>query len=292
MDVLKTEIASKGAQLYSRIYARAIVIKLILFIIVFSVLFLYIRMHNIIPTYKIEEDLRSIPVLFGAGNFIYSIFTGFIVQTQWTKWDRLIEANRGEITMMRQLFIFAHHFPKDEMLELRYHIYNYVKTYIAASEIKDYKQLTTRSRAVDDALIKIDDSMFKILKKYPDRSSMATGYLTRAMEYRERKIQLSNQRLPMGIKLFVYFATFSIIFGSLFMPFNSIGLNYYFTLVIGFLAFGVYLIIEDFDDPYRPGNFVLSVGLYRNLRDEFKAKLTQRGFNVEKAEAEQKETDY
>jgi hypothetical protein len=291
MDGIKTELVLKGTQLYSRLYARAIIIKILLFIVGFTILFWYIRLNNFIPTYKLEEDLRSIPTLFGAGNFIYSIFTGFIVQTQWTKWDRLIEANRGEITMMRQLFIFAHHFPKEDMLELRYHIYNYLKTYIAASEITDYKLLTTRSRAVDDALVKIDDSMFKILKKHPDRSSLASGYLTRAMEYRERKIQLSGQRLPRGIKLFVYFATASVIFGSLLMPFNSIGLNYYFTIVVGLLAFGVYLIIEDFDDPYRPGNYVLSVGMYRHLENEVKAKLEQRGFNVEKADAEQSETE-
>jgi hypothetical protein len=291
MDILKTELASKGAELYARLYARAIVIKIILFIVSFSILFWYIRLNNIIPVYKLEEDLRSIPILFGAGNFIYSIFTGFIVQTQWTKWDRLIEANRGEINMMRQLYILAHHYPKDEMFALRYHIYNYLKTYIAASEIKDYKLLTTRSRVVDDAIIKIDDSVFQVLKKHPHTSSLATGYLNRAMEYRERKIQLSNQRLPKGIKLFVYFATASVIFGSLFMPFNDILLNYYFTMVVGLLAFGVYLIIEDFDDPYRPGNFVLSVGLYRRLMDEVEAKLKQRGFDVGKADAEQKETE-
>jgi cytochrome c biogenesis protein CcdA len=291
MDVLKTELVSKGAEIYARLYARAIIIKIILFVIGFSTVFWYIRLHNIIPTYKLEEDLRSIPVLFGAGNFIYSIFTGFIVQTQWTKWDRLIEANRGEITMLRQLFIFAHHFPRNEMLELRYHIYNYFKIYIEASDTKDHKVLATRSRTVDDALIKIDDSMFKILKKYPDRSSLATGYLTRAMEYRERKIQLSNQRLPLGIKLFVYFATFSVIFGSLFLPFNNIIFNYYFTIVVALLAFGVYLIIEDFDYPYRPGNYVLSVGSYIHVRNEIKAKLEQRGFDVEKADAEQKETE-
>jgi hypothetical protein len=291
MDVLKTELASKGAQLYSRLYARAIIIKIVVFIAGFSALFWYIRLSNSIPMYKLEEDLRSIPVLFGAGNFIYSIFTGFIVQTQWTKWDRLVEANRGEITMLRQLFIFAHHFPRNEMLELRYHIYNYFKTYIESSDTKDYKLLATRSRTVDDALIKIDDSMFKILKKHPDRSSLATSYLTRAMEYRERKIQLSNQRLPQGIKLFVNFATFSVIFGSLFLPFNNILFNYYFTLVVALLAFGIHLIIEDFDYPYRPGNYVLSVGSYIQMRDEIKAKLEQRGFDVDKADAEQKESE-
>lgn len=285
MDMFKSELSYRKSRLYYRLYARMIIIKIILFIVLFSGLFWYLRINNILPDYKLEQDLQSIPTLFAAGNFIYSIFTAFVVQTQWTKWDRLIDANRGEITMMRQLFILAHHFPKEEMFELRYRIYTYLKTYIEASETKNIKILSTRSTAVDEALINIEDSVFKIVEKHPNISSIASGYLTRAMEYRERKIQLSNQRLPRGIKIFVYFATFSVIFGSLFVPFNNIGINYYFSMVVALLAFGVYLIIEDFDDPYRPGNFVLTTGLYRNLRDEIKAKLEQRGFDMQKADA-------
>lgn len=291
MEILKAELAYRSSQLYSTLYARAIVIKIILFVVVFSTLFWFIRLGNILPEYNLEQDLRSIPTLFAAGNFLYSIFTGFIVQAQWTKWDRLIEANRGEITMLRQLFILAHHFPKPEMLELRYRIYNYLNTYITASENENRKVLSTRSQKVDDALIKIDDSMFKLVKKYPNEGAIISGYLTRAMEYRERKLQLTGQRLPVGIKVFIYFATFSVIFGSLFVPFNSMVINFYFSMVVALLAFGVYLIIEDFDDPYRPGNFVLSARLYRKLREEIKAKLEQRGFNIQKADAQMKETD-
>jgi hypothetical protein len=58
-------------------------------------------------------------------------------------------------------------------------------------------------------------------------------------------------------------------------------------MVVALLAFGVYLIIEDFDYPYRPGSFVLTVGIYRNLMNEIKAKLEQRGFDVEKTSAKE-----
>lgn len=285
MDVLKAELAYTKSKLYARLYARSIIIKIILFIIFFSLLFWYIRLNNIIPEYKLQEDLRSIPTLFAAGNFIYSIFTAFIVQAQWTKWDRLIEANRGEITMMRQMYILAHHFSKNDMYKLRYRIYAYLNTYIKASDMANYKMFNTRSAQVDAALINVEDCVYDLLKKYPEIGSITSNYLTRAMEYREKKIQHTNQRLPSGIRVFVFFATFSVIFGSLFVPFNSIGFNYYFTMVVALLAFGVYLIIEDFDYPYRPGNFVLTDRLYRNLRDEIKTKLELRGFDVEKAEA-------
>jgi hypothetical protein len=289
MEIVKAEILSKTAQIYDRLYTRAIVFKVVIFAAVFSALFFYVRTNNLLPDYKLEADRFAIPSLFGAGNLIFSIISAFIIQAQWTKWDRLVDANRGEINMFRQLFILAHHFPKHEMNEIRYYIYNYLKIYIDASDTKNQKILASRSKAVDNALVKIEDSVFNASKKHPEIGQMVMSYLTRAMEFREKKIQLVNQKLPWGIKVFVYGATYSVIFGSLFVPFNYIGYNYYFTMVLAMMAFGVLLIIEDFDQPYRPGSFVLTVRLYRILLDEIRAKLEQRGFNVE--EAEEKETE-
>ncbi len=290
MELVKSELLSTTAKLYERLYIRSIVIKVLLFTIGFSALFYFVRTANILPDYKLEADRFAIPALFGAGNLIFSIISAFIIQAQWTKWDRLIDANRGEINMLRQLFILAHHFPKTEMNEIRYHIYNYLKTYIDTSETSNYKILTTRSKDVDNALIKIEDSVFNASKKYPDIGQMVFSYLTRAMEYREKKIQYTNQRLPRGIKIYVNLATYSVIVGSLFVPFNYLGYNYYFTIVLALLAFGVMIIIEDFDHPYRPGSFVLTVRVYKILMDEIEAKLEQRGFDIEKAEKKETST--
>ena len=147
MDILKAELESSYAKLSTRLYARAIIIKLILFIVVFSAAFWYIRLHNLLPDYKLEADLRSIPALFSAGNLIFSVICAFIIQAQWSKWDKLVDANRGEINIMRQLYILAHHFPKGEMNEIRYHIYSYLKTYIEASNVQDPRQILLRSQA-------------------------------------------------------------------------------------------------------------------------------------------------
>lgn len=287
MEIVKAEILQNTAKIYERLYTRSIILKIILFIALFSAIFWSVRTNNLLPDYKLEADRFAIPALFGAGNMIFSIISAFIIQAQWTKWDRLIEANRGEINMLRQLFILAHHFPKDEMNHIRFQIRQYIKTYIETSSTKDYKVLISRSKEVDNALIRIDDSVFNATKKHPDVGHLVIGYLTSAMEYREKKIQLTNQRLPWGIKLYVYGATYSVIIGSLFVPFNYLGYNYYFTLVVALLAFGVLIIIDDFDHPYRPGSFVLTVRLYKILLDEIEAKLRLHGFDMKKAEAEE-----
>lgn len=285
MENVKLEILQNTAKLYDRLYTRSVILKIVLFTALFSAAFWFIRSNNILPDYKLEADRLAIPALFGAGNLIFSVIGAFVIQTQWTKWDRLIDANRGEITMLRQLFILVHHFPREEMNQIRFRIYQYLTTYIQASQTTDLKRLSQRSTDVEEALIRIDDSVFNAARKHPEVGQLVVGYLTSAMEYREKKIQLTNQRLPRGIKLFVYASAYTVIIGSFFVPFNYLGYNYYFTLVVALLAFGVIMIIEDFDHPFRPGSFVLSVRLYQVLLDEVEAKLKQRGFDIEAAYA-------
>ena len=269
-------------------YAGSVILRFIIFILGFGALFWFVRFGNFLPEYKLSEDLRSIPTLFAAGNFIYSIFMGFTIQMQWAKWDSLVNANRGEINMLRQLFIVAHHFPVKERSDIRYHIYRYLEEMVLSYKAKKSKTLRYRSKSVDEALIKVEDSMFAASKKYPDIGPQAFAYLTRAMEYREQKLQFINQQLPVGIRIFVIFATAIVIFGSLFLPFTTVAYNFYFTMVLAILAFGVYLIIEDFDHPHQPGIHHLSVEPYKHLKNEIKAKLEEYNYDFERAEERDK----
>lgn len=256
-------------------------IKLVAFLICFSLFFWLTHYFNIFPEYKLTEDLRSIPTLFAAGNFIYSIVAAFIIQVQWHKWDTFNEANKGEINMLRQLYVVAHHFPIKERATIRFDIYHYTDIMIKESMGKKDKDLRYRYKAVDDALLMLEYNIFRFSQKYPEAGPLAFGYLTRAMEYREQKLQNANQRLPLSLRVFIIFATIVVIFGSFFLPFTTIWYSYYFTLVLGILAFGVYLIIDNFDHPYRP---YVSLTIYKNLRAEIKAKLEEYSFDFEKAE--------
>ncbi len=66
-------------------YARSVIIKLVIFVVGFSLLFWAVRMSNILPQVKLSNDIKSIPVLFGVGNFLFSIISGFVIQAQWRK---------------------------------------------------------------------------------------------------------------------------------------------------------------------------------------------------------------
>jgi hypothetical protein len=272
-------------------YARTVVIRIVTFIVAFTVLFWAVRLSNILPQAKLNADIRSIPTLFGVGNFLFSIISGFIIQAQWRKWDILMDATRGEVSTLRQLYVVAHHFPVRERNDIRFYIYRYLDTYVKVNTSKG-KDLTFRSKKIDDALIKVEDTMFEVSKRSPDIGTLAFTYLTRAMEYREIKLQSSTHKLPTPIRMFLFFATASVIIGSLFLPFHDLMFNYYFTLIVALLAFGILLIVDDFDHPFRPGIYYLSVDAYRHLRTEIKNKLEYYAFDFEKAEAKELLSDH
>jgi hypothetical protein len=268
-------------------YARLVIIRMVVYIAVFTVLFWAVRMSNIIPQAKLDADMQSIPTLVGAGNFLFSIISGFIIQAQWRKWDILMDATRGEVSTLRQLYVVAHHFPVRERNDIRFHIYKYLDVYVRVNANPKGQDLWFRSEKIDEALLYVEDTMFAASKKYPDIGTLAFTYLTRAMEYREIKLQSSIHRLPIPVRIFLFVATASVIIGSLFLPFHDLMLNYYFTLVVALLAFGILLIVDDFDHPFRPGIYYLPVDAYRQLRNEIKKKLEYYSFDFKKAETKE-----
>src|SRR6185437_9546032 len=203
-------------------YARSVGIKLVIFVLGFSLLFWIVRFSGVLPQVKLIADMKSIPTLVGGCNFLFSIISGFVIQAQWRKWDILMDATRGEVSTLRQLYVVAHHFPIKERNDIRYHIYKYLDTYIKVNSAPTKHDLSFRSKKIDEALIRVEDTMFDVSTRYPDIGTLAFTYLTRAMEYREIKLQSSTHRLPIPIKIFLLFATASVIIGSLFLPFKDL----------------------------------------------------------------------
>ena len=120
------------------------------------------------------------------------------------------------------------------------------------------------------ALNQLEDYMFSITKKYPDAGTTAFGLLSRAMEYREVKLENAYHRLPPTLRLFIIFGTSTVILSSLLIPFVSLILNYFLALIFAVIAFAMYLLIDDFDHPYRKTNRNLTIQIYEELLNEVK----------------------
>lgn len=247
-------------------YFRNIILRLVVFVIIFSLVFFAIRMFNLLPSDKLTQNIASLPWLFSAISVIFSIISGFVIQSKWHVWDELTDATHGEVSAFRQLHIMAHHFPLDIQLLIHTRIQTYLQLIIAESAMHLY--LDTRSINVDNALYQLEDTIFTARKKDPESATMAFTILKEAMDYRERRIQSSAHILPTGVKIYIMTATFLMIFSSLFIGVDTVSYDYLFTLMIGILSYGIYLLIDDLDHPYRPGQWHLKVDAYAELLKE------------------------
>lgn len=250
---------------------KRIFTKILIFICAFTIVFFAIRSLNLLPAGKLEANINSIPWLFSAISLIFSIICGFVIQSRWHMWDQLIDATRGELSSFRQLHIMAHHFPEKTKLAIREQIAKYLELTII--EIQTEHNVDTHSKQTETALYQLEDIMFSARKEHPESGSLGFDILRSCMNYREQRLQNSAHKLPEGVKIFIVTATISIIGTSLFIGVDSLLYDYIFTLIIGILSYGIYLLIDDLDHPYRPGDWHLKASGYEELLHEVHKKI-------------------
>jgi hypothetical protein len=267
-EYMKASFSTKtlGRRLFLRF--KTISFKLFVFISLFSGVFFIIRFLNLLPALNQQNNLSSIPWLFSAISIIFSIISGFVIQSKWHTWDELIDAIRGELSSFRQLHIMAHHFPNEITDTIRQHICRYLEIFI--TESRRQQNLGSRSVEIENALYDLEDAIFNARKADSESAALAFNILRDCMSYREQRLQNSAHKLPLGIRVFMISATAAMIFSSLFIGVETLLYDYIFTLIIGFLAYGIYLVVDDLDNPYRPGDWQLKADEYEELFDEIK----------------------
>ncbi|HEY4032795.1 MAG TPA: hypothetical protein VGL94_02385 [Ktedonobacteraceae bacterium] len=249
-------------------FFKTISFRLFAFISLFSGMFFIIKIFNLLPSLNLQNNLNSIPWLFSAISIIFSIISGFVIQSKWHTWDELIDAIRGELSSFRQLHIMAHHFPNEVTDTIRQQICHYLEVFI--NESRKQQNLGGRSVEIENALYDLEDTIFNARRADPESGAMAFNILRDCMTYREHRLQNSAHKLPLGIHVFMISATTAMIFSSLFIGVDMLLYDYIFTLIIGLLSYGIYLVIDDLDHPYRPGNWHLKADEYEELFEEVK----------------------
>jgi hypothetical protein len=241
--------------------------KVLLFAIGFSIIFYVVKISGVVPLDAIEEDARSVIPLFSGITVIFSIVSGFIIQSQWHKWDTLLDAARGEVNMLRHLYIMAANFPATHRKTLRTSIEKYLEVLLEKSN-PSVRHRGVRSVEVDEALAVLDKTVFTIMEKYNQTGMGVFMLFNRAVEFRETRIQNGSHRLPLMLKLLIVLMTSILITASFFIFFNNIWFEYIFRLILALLAYTIYLLVDDLDDPFRPGNWQLTFKGYKELLDD------------------------
>lgn len=248
-------------------HLKLVHLKVITFILLFTLIFITLRYLHIIPLTPQSDKYNNLPWLFSAISLIFSIISGFIIQSKWQTWNELIDATHGEISSLKQLHMLGNHFPVPIQKTIRRDIAAYLQ--IIIDETSSNINAQGRSDRVEAAIYKLEETVLDIdYSEHPNIGSLMFDLVRKCLDYREKRLQNILRKLPNGVKLFTISTTVSIILSSLFVSITGVVYDYVFTLIIGLLSYGIYLLIDDLDHPYRPGQWQLTKDGYISLLDE------------------------
>jgi hypothetical protein len=88
---------------------------------------------------------------------------------------------------------------------------------------------------------------------------------------RNKRFDQSENRIPHILKNTLIFTDILVIVFSLFIGVRNPFIDCLFTVSIGVLAYTVHIVIDDLDNPFRPGSWHLTPRDYTTLLDKIKS---------------------
>jgi hypothetical protein len=241
--------------------------KGLIFFISFSGLFLMLRNYEGSNIFNLNvlgadiADLGGVPWLYSVVGIIFSVLAAFIIQNEWQQWSNLVAAVRGEVQGLEQLWHCANHLPEDTRLSICHPIHRY----LALITTKGLEQLSRDEHtALDRVFISICDAVYG-MPDHPRLKSTVDAILANIISHRSSRLLYSWPATPGVLKNTLGFAAALVIVLSLFIGVRSIWLDYVFTISIALLAYVVYLVVDDLDNPLRPGLWQITPHDYQEL---------------------------
>jgi hypothetical protein len=233
-----------------------------IFAMIFSSIFFFLHATDVTKTVLRDdlEDLGGIPWLYSAVCLIFSILAGFVIQHEWDQWNDFMEAIKGEVSSLRFLWLWAQHVP-DCGMKLR----EAMKQYLTVTIRDEWRPSALgESEAAGRALAIVQEEA-STLFHHSELRMTTVGIIGDLLRYREHRLHSGQRRMPAILRATVGFADGLVIVLSLFIGVKHLWLDYLFTLSIALLAYVVYLVIDDLDQPLRPGIWHLTAKPYEHL---------------------------
>ncbi|HSW88494.1 MAG TPA: hypothetical protein VLG12_05005 [Candidatus Saccharimonadales bacterium] len=248
-----------------------IVSRIILFTLLFSALFFLIRYFHILDAGVLSSNAEGVGWLYSTIGLIFGVTSAFVIQSQWTNWDNLVNSIRAEVNGLRQLLLFsAHVSSEDHQNAVTLSIKNYLE-----KVIKDWrsKEKSKGSEEVEEAIEGIQEEMYDLFERKQGLSIVAYNIFSNILVLRDHRLHYSSRKIPRTLSILLTFATMLLIFLSLLISVHTLWLDYIFTLSTAILAFLIYLVIDDLNHPRRPGSWHVTEDAYKKLLKEIDKKL-------------------
>jgi hypothetical protein len=247
----------------------ALIKKLILFLLVFSFVFYFVRTNDEYNTRILLADLGGVPTLFGSVSTIFGLLAAFAIQKQWENWTALSEAVNGEVDSLEKLYLWSDHFPEKIKKPFHENIRKYTTLVVTHWQSTERGEKTPE---IDHALGALNDDIYRIFTEAPELMPTSFSLFSNVMQYRSYRVQDSARHMPHILKQTLEYAAFLLIFLSMFIGVKNIGLAFLFTASIASLAFLIFLVLIDLDNPLKPGSWHITTKDYEELLARIEAR--------------------
>ncbi len=240
--------------------------KLIPFLAVFSLIFYFIRTSDEYNLRILLENNTGVPWLYAVVGTIFGVLAAFIIQKEWGKWDALTDAVRGEVDGLEKLYLWSSHFPE----KIRTKIHTHIRTYLdlITREGWGYSKKGEKSQEVEDVIADLNTSIYEIFDEAPQLMPTSFALLSNVLGHRSSRLEYSRQHMPSLLKNTLQFSAFLLIGLSLFIAIKDIWLAFLFTASIASLAFSIFLVLIDLDNPLEPGDWHVTTKDYKALLEK------------------------
>jgi hypothetical protein len=241
--------------------------RILYFLVPFSLVFWVI--HRQFETTISRSTQNGLAGFYSADGVIFGLIVAFVIQREWEIWTNLSESVRTEIDAVREMWKWSAYADESTQKEVQNHLQAYLRAVVTEWHTGGEAE---RSESVERELDGLRKLFMQGTLSERGWSAYLQGSFTNLIEARNQRLNFSKEHMPGILKRIVIMADALLILLSLFIAVNNIYLDYIFTASIGLLAFALILVVDDLDNPFRPGAWHLTTEGYEALLSE----LTQR----------------
>jgi hypothetical protein len=242
--------------------------KVIFFIIFYSLFFYYLRNSEQYDFRLLKANIDSIPWLYATIGQIFGIISAFIIQKEWQQWNDLVDSVKGENSALYEMWLWS------GKLQTSIPIRPLIKKYLSIIIDEGWKKTENGevSEELDGVIKSMHDGIAEIARTYPDMSSAVFTLLSNLGTYREKRIRYGSSHMPRILLSTFRLATALIIFLCPLIAVKDYALHFLFSASISVLAYTIYVVARDMDQPLKAGGWHLTTVDYRKLLDKLNAE--------------------
>lgn len=244
--------------------------KIILFFLAFTTLFYWLHVNSHYNIRALLADLGGIPWLYSSMVTLFSIIAGFVIQKEWENWNNLVDATKSEVDSLGKLWLWSRHLPEQQRDKFDVAIRTYLEEMSATGLEKSSRG--EHSQTIDKSFNMIQSAMFEMSEENSKLMVTTFSFFTKLIDNRSDRIHHASHHIPEALRRTLPLFTFLIIILSFFIGIKSIWLDYIFTLSVSLVSYVIYIIIDDLNNPLKPGSWHLTSEDYKKTLEAINSR--------------------